>query len=269
MTDAPAEQPVTARPRRSAETDIGFTSELGLQVDIEGDTLVGRGQVVPELCVPEAGIVRPSVLLSWADILIGSLANERTMPRVCMTVDLDVRVARPLPVGTSVFSVGRILKSGRSLTVGEADFFIDGDDVPAAHVIGGFMASPRPDDVGDSFVGRVAGGLQRKMTTPRQPLADLLAPRVVAPGVVEAERQQRILNWADTVQGGAVALLAEEAVLSLDDPAVPNELQVRYLRAVRVGPMRAVAARFGAWIRVVVTDVGKDDRLVALAVTRA
>ena len=107
------------------------------------------------------------------------------------------------------------------------------------------------------------------MTTPGQPLADLLGATVVAPGVVEAERHQRILNWADTVQGGAVALLAEEAVLSLTDAAVPNELQVRYLRAVRVGPMRATAERFGAWTRVVVTDVGLDDRLVALAVTRS
>jgi len=262
MSDVPTE-----RLRPSPESDIGFTSELGLQVEVDGDTLTGRGQVVPELCIPEAGIVRPSVLLSWADILVGSLANERTMPRVCMTVDLDVRVARPLPVGANVVSVGRILKSGRSLTVGEADFFVDGDDAPAAHVIGGFMASPRPDDVGDSFVRRVVGGTQRKMTTPGQPLADLLGATVITPGVVEAERQQRILNWADTVQGGAVALLAEEAVLSLAD-AVPNELQVRYLRAVRVGPMRATAERFGAWTRVVVTDVGMDDRLVALAVTR-
>jgi acyl-coenzyme A thioesterase PaaI-like protein len=209
------------------------------------------------------------VLLSWADILVGSLANERTMPRVCMTVDLDVRVAQPLPVGARVHSVGRILKSGRSLTVGEADFFVDGGDTPAAHVVGGFMASPRPDDVADSFVSSVTRRVRRTATTPGQPLADLLGARIVAPGIVEAERQARILNWADTVQGGAVALLAEEAALSLAGAAVPNELQVRYLRAVRVGPMRATAERFGAWTRTVVTDAGAGDRVVALAVTRA
>lgn len=251
------------------QSDIGFTSELGLRVDVDGATLVGRAMVVPELCVPEAGMVRPSVLLSWADILVGSLANERTMPRVCMTVDLDVRVVRPLGVGTAVRGVGRVLKSGRTLTVGEADFFVEGEDTPAAHVVGGFLASPRPDDVSDSFVTRVAHGERSTMTTSHLPLTELLGARVIEPGVVEADRHQRILNWADTVQGGAVALLAEEAALALPGAPVPNELQVRFMRAVRVGPMRATAEVIGAWTRVVVIDVGADERVVAVAVTRA
>src|SRR5688500_15972945 len=101
------------RPR--AADEIGFTSELGLAVDVEGSTLVGRAEVVPELCVPEAGVLRPSVVLSWADTLAGSLATERTLPRVCMTVDLGVRMMQSVPVGAELVGTGRVLKSGRTL----------------------------------------------------------------------------------------------------------------------------------------------------------
>src|SRR6187399_1659506 len=100
---------------------IGFTSELGLSIaalapEVRGDPmgvdeLVGTARVVPEVCVPEAGVVRPSVLLAWADIVTGWLANRYTLPQICLTVDLDVRVARPIPVGAEASAHGRILKS--------------------------------------------------------------------------------------------------------------------------------------------------------------
>jgi acyl-coenzyme A thioesterase PaaI-like protein len=250
------------------EYDGGFTAELGLTVEVEGDALVGRAEVVPELCVPEAGVLRPSVLLSWADTLAGSLATERTLPRVCMTVDLNVRVTHALPIGTEVTAVGRVLKTGRTLTFAEATFNVSGDDAPAALVLGTFVASPRPEDVADSFVSRVTTERRRSNKPPSQAITELLGGRVVAPGVVEADRHPRILNWVQTVQGGAVALLAEEAALSLVGAPVPTELEVRYLRTVRVGPMRATAQAMGAFTRVDVVDVGNDDRLAAVAIAR-
>jgi acyl-coenzyme A thioesterase PaaI-like protein len=250
------------------EYDGGFTAELGLTVDVDGDELVGRAEVVPELCVPEAGVLRPSVLLSWADTLAGSLATERTLPRVCMTVDLTVRVMRTLTVGTTLRSVGRVLKSGRALTFAEATFTVDGSDAPAALALGTFVASPRPDDVADSFVSRVTGDRRRGGKPPSAPITDILGARVVEPGVVEADRHAKVLNWVQTVQGGAVALLAEEAALSLDGAAVPSELDVRYLGTVRHGPMRATARAAGPFTRVDVVDVGNGHRLAAVAVTR-
>ncbi len=252
------------------EHEIGFTSELGMSVEVEGDTLVGRAHVVPELCVPEAGVLRPSVLLSWADTLAGSLATEHTLPRVCMTVDLNVRIARAIPAGVDVHATGRILKTGRVLTFTETAFIVDGSDDPSCFVIGTFVASPRPDDVADSFVTRVTTGSQqrRRSVVPRVPVTEILGAQVVAPGVVEADRHPRILNWVETVQGGAVALLAEEAALSLPNAPVPSELEVRYLRTVRVGPMRATAHAVGEFTRVEVVDVGNDDRPAAVAVLR-
>jgi acyl-coenzyme A thioesterase PaaI-like protein len=252
------------------EREIGFTSELGLSVDVEGDTLVGRAHVVPEMCIPTAGTLRPSVLLSWADTLAGSLATERTLPRVCMTVDLDVRVVGAVPAGVQVRGVGRILKTGRVLTFTETTFLIDGSDEPTAFVLGTFVASPRPEDTADSFVTQVTTGSRRRRSNqaPTVPITDILGAREIAPGVVEADRHPRILNWVETVQGGAVALLAEEAALSLPDAPVPTELEVRYLRTVRVGPMRATAHLLGGFTQIEVIDVGNADRLAAVAISR-
>ncbi len=250
---------------------VGFTSELGLQVGLgdEPDTLTGQAEIVPELCIPEAGVLRPSVLLTWADILTGSLANERTLPRICMTVDLGVRVAAPIPSGAQVTAVGRILKSGRTLTFTETAFFIAGADRtgPVAVALGTFVASPRPQDTAVSAFATVTARQHVIRDTPA-PVAEMLGSRVVGPGIVEVPRSSRILNWADTVQGGAVAATAEEAVLALDGSSAPVELDVRYLGAVRAGPMRATAERFGRWIRAEVRDVGNDDRLAAVATAR-
>jgi len=246
---------------------VGFTSELGCSVSVAGETLVGTGRVAPELCLPGAGVARPSVLLAWADILTGSLANEYTLPRVCMTVDLSVRIVAPVPSGADLVAVGRILKTGRTLTFGETTFSIAGDDTVVAESLGTFAASPRPQDLGVSNAA-VSGLAQRYVVAPPAPVAEMLGSRVIAPGIVEADRHDRILNWAQTVQGGAVAALAEEAVLALDDAPVPNELEVRYLAAVREGPMRATARRLGSWVRVEVVDAGNGDRLAAVAIAR-
>jgi acyl-coenzyme A thioesterase PaaI-like protein len=246
---------------------VGFTSELGCSVRADGDTLVGTGTIVPELCVPEAGVARPSVLLAWADILTGSLANEFTLPRVCMTVDLSVRIVQPVFAGSALIAVGRVLKTGRTLTFGETTFSIAGDSRIVAESLGTFVASPRPQDLGESGTALKAS-TERRVQPPPAPVAEMLGSRIVAPGVVEADRHDRILNWAQTVQGGAVASLAEEAVLALDDAPVPNELEVRYLSAIRIGPMRATARRIGSWVRVEVVDAGNDNRLAAVAVAR-
>ena len=247
---------------------VGYTSELGLRVTADGDALPGRALAVPEVCVPEAAVIRPSVLLTWGDILMGSLANEHTTPRVCMTVDLSVRVIAPIPAGQECVSVGRLLKVGRTLTFAETAFFVGDTDEPAAVALATFVASPRPEDVSVSVV-RGAGSLAERAPIPvPAPVSEMLGTRVIAPGVVEVPRHERILNWADTVQGGAVSACAEEAVLALGDGIVPTELEVRFLAAVRTGPMRATARRMGPWVRVDVVDVGAGDRLCGVAAAR-
>jgi acyl-coenzyme A thioesterase PaaI-like protein len=237
-------------------------------VHAEADVLVGRAEAVPELCIPEAAVVRPSVLLTWADIVTGALANEHTLPRICMTVDLAVRTARPITAGSTVHALGRLLKVGRTITFAEATFTVADDPAPAAVAFSTFVASPRPQDTGVSAVHGDDSLSGRAMAMPSEPLTRILGTRVVAPGVVEVPRHPRILNWADTVQGGAVAACAEEAVLALDGAPVPSELEVRFAGSVRNGPMRATARPFGPWVRIEVVDAGNDDRLVAVAAAR-
>jgi acyl-coenzyme A thioesterase PaaI-like protein len=248
---------------------VGFTSELGLTVLAAADGLRGRAAAARELCVPEAGVLRPSVLLTWADILTGSLANEHTLPQVCMTVDLSVRIARPIVAGAEIVGAGRLLKVGRTVTFAETTFTVGADPAPVAVALSTFVASPRPQDVGVSAVRGRAPLTRQAATVASVPVSEMLGTRVVAPGVVEVARRGRLLNWADTVQGGAVAACAEEAVLALEGAPVPTELEVRYTGAVRQGPMRATARPFGAWVRIEVVDTGNDDRLVALAAARA
>lgn len=249
------------------EYRLGFTSELGLAIGSGSapGTLTGRAHVVPELCVPEAGVLRPSVLITWADILTGSLANEFTLPSVCMTVDLDVRILHPIHAGVAIEGLGRIVKSGRTVTVGETTFAVDGE--PVAVSFSSFVASPRPEDVAVSAVTGKQKLHDQPVVPPPAPVAEMLGARILEPGVVEADRRERILNWADTVQGGAVAALAEEAALSLAEPPVPSELSIRYLSSVRDGPMRATAHALGTWTRVEVVDAGRD-RLAAVATLR-
>jgi acyl-coenzyme A thioesterase PaaI-like protein len=258
---------------RARDRKVGFTSELGLAVTGGADELFGVARILPELCVGE-GVLRTSVLLTWADILIGSLANEHTLPRICMTVDLSVRVVEPIPAGVELRSHGRLLKAGRTLTFGETTFTIAtpggrGATDPVAVSLGTFVASPRPQDVSISFVNGDDPIPGRTVTVPTEPVSQMLGSTIVGPGVVEVPRHDRVLNWADTVQGGAIAACAEEAVLALEEPVVPTELEIRYLGAVREGPMRATATRLGRWVRVEVVDLGNDGRPVAIATSDA
>jgi acyl-coenzyme A thioesterase PaaI-like protein len=245
-------------------SERGFASELGMTVRADGDGLVGTATARRELCVPEAGVLRPSVMLTWADILTGSLANEHTLPQVCMSVDLTVRIAEAIPADTEVRGVGRLLKVGRTITFGEVVFTVGSSEEPAAVALSTFVASPRPQDLSVS----VLDGNERTWAPPSEPVSAILGTRVIAPGVVEVPRHPRVLNWADTVQGGAVAACAEEAVLALEGAPVPSELEVRFTGAVRNGPMRATARRLGPWIRIAVVDAGADDRLAAIATAR-
>jgi acyl-coenzyme A thioesterase PaaI-like protein len=100
------------------------------------------------------------------------------------------------------------------------------------------------------------------------PLAERVGCRIVDEGIAEVHRRDDLLNPADTLQGGLLAVVAEEAARSLHPGVAPTELDVRYLSAVRVGPARAVATELGSVVRVEVRDVGNGNRLAAVAIVR-
>jgi acyl-coenzyme A thioesterase PaaI-like protein len=249
-----------------------FIAHLGFENrDTAGGTGSVAATVVPELCVPGTERVRPSLLLTLADVVAGSVANQYVAPRICMTLDLDVRVLRPAPLGR-IIARAEVLKSGRNTTSCETWFVAaadpDGDPFAVSHST--FVASPRPEDVMEIPPGSLP--LKRRPLLTR-PLADDVGCRILAPGVAEVDVRDYVVNPTGTVQGGIVALLAELAAETVTGDVRPvTELDVRYLATTRVGPARAEATLVGpaeaGIVRVELRDVGRDGRLAALVTAR-
>src|SRR4051794_40939476 len=100
--------------------------DLGFAVKAVGDEMHGAGAVVPEMWNPGASSVRTSILAAWVDMVAGYLSIGLFEPGVPVTLDLDVHLHRP-PEGVSeVRMVGRVAKSGRSVSMLSIDITADG-----------------------------------------------------------------------------------------------------------------------------------------------
>ena len=88
------------------------------------------------------------------------------------------------------------------------------------------------------------------------------------PGVAVLPHSNEALNASNTINGGLIALTAEEAVLSLAPGATLSSLALRYLQPARVGPVVATAAVRDGLGRVEVRDAGNDNRLCVTATSR-
>src|SRR3984957_14608097 len=95
--------------------------ELGFAVRPDGEELHGTASVTPYMQVPDVPCLRASILASWADMLLGML-SLRAFARVSVPLELDVHLYRPAPGAGTVTAVGRPVKAGRSVFVGEVEF---------------------------------------------------------------------------------------------------------------------------------------------------
>jgi acyl-coenzyme A thioesterase PaaI-like protein len=244
-------------------------STMGFSHDMDDHQATGQASMGPYLRSSDRwpGV---AALLTFADVLIGQLASKRTAPRISVTSDLWVRVLRPFSDEGQIRMTAELLKSGRTMTIGETHFFsISGDLVATS--LGTFLASPRPvDEAPDGFTEGVwRPGPEGVAPT----LAEQVGLRVLAPGQAEIALRPDLVNATESLQGGLVALLGEVAAASsateaTGRPHVVHDLQVRYLAAARVGPFRTSAEVHGdgpsPLVRVEVRDPGRDDRLAAL-----
>jgi uncharacterized protein (TIGR00369 family) len=256
--------------RLEMDPDSHFIGELGFTHELEEG--IGRGWAwnVPELCVPGTEFPHISVMLTLSDIVTGILASVATAPQIAVTVDFRVRVLRAPPLGAYEMD-GRILRTGRTLTVGESTFVAPGDASPFAMAVGTFVGSPRPDDVRPE--GFDDPPVQHERPTISMPFHERVAFVELEPGVGEVPLRPDLTNATGTIQGGVTALLGEMAAHTLASSAagrtfVVDDLDVRYLRAARVGPARSSARLLQlddqrATVAVEVRDAGMDDRLVA------
>jgi len=239
-------------------------SELGFAIKRVGNELHGAASITPEMHVPGTEHLRTSIFAAWADHLAGLLAIDSIAPRVPVTLELDIHLYRPAPGSGTVRGVGRAIKTGRSVFVAAIDFFSERGE-PIAIAAGSFMAAPDPSArlpaklSIDGFVseGRLA-----------VPFADRAGCERRDPGVAALFRSEDGLNSSNSVNGGLIALAAEEAVLSLAPGNSLCSLGLRYLQAARVGPVVATARIHAGLARVDLRDAGNNDRLSVTATAR-
>jgi acyl-coenzyme A thioesterase PaaI-like protein len=239
--------------------------ELGWEVGRSASGLHGSASVVVEMHVPGTVHLRTSILASWADVLAGHLAVDTISPRVPVTLELDVHLYRPAPGDGTVLGESRIVKAGRSVFVAGVDF-TTADGEPFGFAAASFM--PAPDE---RLTITVPAGLRRNVAV-RTPLTVPFAERAgcerIAPGVARLTHSDDKLNASNTLNGGLIALAAEEAMLSLLPGATVSSLDMRYLQPARVGPVVARADVREGLGRVEVRDEGNDDRLCVVATSR-
>ena len=243
--------------------------ELGFVVQQMGDGLEGKGTLTPHMHVPGAGRLRTGILAAWSDTLTGLLAAVAMGGRVPVTVSLAVDLNRPAPAEGQITARARVVKKGRSVFVNEADFSVDGPGSspaePFATATGTFMLSP------DESL-RVPDNLSIGMPAPEKlldvPLAERAGCERLEPGVAVLHRAEDGLNSSRTINGGLIALAAEEAALSLAPGRTLASLYLHYLQPARVGPLVARAVSAHGVGRVELRDAGAGERLSVLATTR-
>jgi acyl-coenzyme A thioesterase PaaI-like protein len=214
--------------------------ELGLIPEAVGEEYHATAEVRPTMWVPGTETLRPSILAAWADVLLGFLAVRVIAPRVPVTLELDVHTFADIVGCPTVCSVARMTKAGRS-TVMVAIEFADAGGTPLGIGNGIFMTQP------DARLRIPTGDWALESFSARRgPLTEPFAARAGcqrrAPGVAALHETDGVRNSSDTFNGGLLALVIEEAVLSADPQAgPPSSLLLRYLRPVRGGPAVATA----------------------------
>lgn len=238
--------------------------ELGFATRRVGEDLHGTASITPAMHVPGIPRLRTSILAAWADILIGLLATQVTAPRVPVTLELDVQLFRPAPADGTVRGITRVVKAGRSVFVAGVEFTSDGAE-PLAIANASFMMAPDP-----GLTLPPAFGVELPMRRERlaRPFAERAGCERRGPGVAVLPRSEDGLNVSGTVNGGLIALAAEEAALSLAPGDTLCSLGLRYLQPARVGPVIATARMRDGLGQVELRDSGNDDRLTGVATAR-
>jgi acyl-coenzyme A thioesterase PaaI-like protein len=238
--------------------------ELGFSARRAGDELRGTASVTPPMHVPGTAQLRTSILATWADTLGGLLAAQAIGPRVPVTLELDVHLFGPAPGSGVIRSVGRTIKAGRTVFVAGVDFTTESGE-PVATAAMSFMSAPDP---AARLPARLSVDLPPSAGRLTIPLAERAGCQRQAPGVAVLPRSEDGLNSSNSVNGGLIALAAEEAVLSLAPGDALCSLGLRYLQAVRAGPVVATARVHRGLGQVELRDSGHENRLSVIATAR-
>jgi acyl-coenzyme A thioesterase PaaI-like protein len=194
-----------------------FNSEMGFTYRIEEGLALGWGWHADELSVPGTAFPHASAVLTYADTLLGLLSSAATAPRLSLTADLRAQIISVPPFGPIEMD-GRLLKTGRTTTLGKTSFSVPGAALPFAICFGTFIGSPRPVDVQPfdrSRAGSAEAGGRTPGVTLTEPFAGRVGIRMIDTGVAEVDRRADVLNSSNSIQGGVLAFVAEVAAQSL------------------------------------------------------
>ena len=252
------------------EVDAGVESalaELGLVIVAVGDEMHGEFPVVPGVCFPGTSFLRASVAATVADAVLGFHAIGALRPRLPVTLELDVHLFPEVADAREVHGVSRVVKAGQSVIVTSMDFR-DGAGRLVGFGSGSFMAIPNPEFTApplDAVLARF-GVPQGELCVP---ITDRIGLGCPEPGTAELACSPVVYNGSKAINGGMLAVAAEEAARTGDPEAVRIEsIHMRYLRAIRVGPAIATADVHQGMARVEVRDASSDT-VAAIATTRA
>jgi len=212
-------------------------AEMGLRMSVEGDGIRGDAESRPELWLPGTQQLRPAVLATWADSLTGIVAGRGFLPRVGVTLDLDLHLYRPIEGQVAVVGRSRIVRAGRNIVIAEAVFTVGDDPTPVALSRAAFMASPDPTHVKpDGFaIDTLQPVRYLSMPVAERARIEWVDGHPEIPCVLENQ------NATFAIQGGLLALVAEEALRVAAPGTAITSISLRYLRGFREGPARAVA----------------------------
>jgi hypothetical protein len=200
-----------------------------------------------------------------------------TAPRICVTLDLDVHVVASsaelsaLAVGSMITSRSWVVRAGSRIVITGFDVATpDGRTIAVGNA--GFMASPNPAHVVDG--GFPLDSPDRRRGRLGVPFADragvIRSGGRSGDGSVDGSAMAPYLldniNATGAIQGGIVALVAEEAVADAAGGRIAESMSIRYLRGFRGTPATAHATITGSLGRVEV--LGDDGRPGALVTVR-
>lgn len=240
-----------------------FVGSIGIElwVDDAGERR-GRAEMRPALCVPGTSRPRLGVLTTMVDIIVGSPPGGALTP----TVDIRLRLLSAIPSSGPVLLTCRTVKDGRRLHVAEVTLQAGEDPTPFGLATSTYL--------NQRMAGVPDWGARKQVEAP--PIDEILAPRYLDDRTVEIDVTHAVRNGpGGTIQGGAQAVLAEmasEHVLAPRGRFAVTDLDIRYVNAVKAGPVAAsadvLALRGGeASVRVRLHDRGNADRIVAYVST--
>ena len=234
--------------------DLGFSTESG------PGWMTTRLPITPGL-MGVAGL-RLGVLASMIDVSGASIAIRSAVPDWIATADLSVHLIQqthsphidircePLRVGkNSIVVAAEIIDNeGELCGLGRIAF----SRIP------GSATKASIDELQTSEVRTIRSAIQGGSPIHR-PIAELCGFNIVGPGQLRFEKTSYVSNSFGTINGGVLALAADEAAVSASGGSCALDLKIQYLEQVGGGPI-------GVTAEVVRSNSDASDMLVTVRI---